>query len=307
MVRRPGSQYEMLVIGGGLCGLSAAHHAARCGARTILLEPGLFGGEVSTVEHLDGLPGAGVVSGAALAADLADKCREIGVVIVEATAGRLTSNAGVEVASSGGGRAYRAKTAIVASGARLRMLDAPGAVEFVGRGVSQCASCDGPLFKDEDVVVVGAGDAAAQEACVLAGFCGTVTIVCRSPMKAKRRYVEALSTASNVRFIWSSEVDAVLGEQFVTAIRLRSRKDGSITELPCAAVFPFVGTAPNSGFLPPELLNSGGYVETGPDFRTKDMNVFAAGAVRSGYGGQIAQAVGEGVSAAAEALKAVNR
>jgi thioredoxin reductase (NADPH) len=173
--------------------------------------------------------------------------------------------------------------------------------------VSQCASCDGPLFKDEDVVVVGAGDAAAQEACVLAGFCGTVTIVCRSPMKAKRRYVEALSTASNVRFIWSSEVDAVLGEQFVTAIRLRSRKDGSITELPCAAVFPFVGTAPNSGFLPPELLNSGGYVETGPDFRTKDMNVFAAGAVRSGYGGQIAQAVGEGVSAAAEALKAVNR
>lgn len=297
MVRRPGNQFDLLVIGGGLCGLSAAHYAARCGARTSLIERTLFfGGQVATVEHLDGLPGMGQLSGAALAADMVDKCRKLGVTVVEADVERLTAAAVVEVATVGGST-YRAKAAIVASGAALRSLDVPGASDFVGRGVSQCASCDGPLFRNDDVVVVGSGDAAAQEALVLAEFCRSVTLVCRGPLKAKRRYVDQLSGSPNVHFLWDSEVKAVLGEQTVTAVRLWNVKDGTTADMPCAGIFPFIGTVPNSGFLPAELLDEAGYLETGPDLRTKHHRLFGAGAVRRGYGGQIAQAVGEGISA----------
>lgn len=303
MVRRPDSQPDLLVLGGGLCGLSAAHYAARCGGRVVLIERAiLFGGQVATVDHLDGLPGMEPLSGSALAADMADKCRALGVTIIEGEVEGLTDDTAIEVAMAGGST-QRAKAAVIASGATLRTLDVPGADEFVGRGVSQCASCDGPLFGDEDVVVVGGGDAAAQEALVLAGTCRSVTIVCRGPVKAKRHYVNELAGSPNVRFIWDCEMAAVLGEQSVTAVRVRNRKDGSVTDLPCAGVFPFIGTTPNSGFLPAELLDPVGYVETDAALRTKYRKLFAAGAVRQGYGGQLAQALGEGVAAAMMALQ----
>lgn len=306
MVLRPGGQHDVIIIGGGLAGLSAAHYAARCGARAALMEKGgLFGGQVATVEHLDGLPAAGTVSGSALAADMADRCRSLGVRIIEAEAERLTANAAIEITASGGGQALRTKSVIIASGAALRTLDVPGATDFLGRGVSQCASCDGPLFRDENVVVVGGGDAAAQEALVLSEFCRSVAVVCRSPLKAKRRYIDALSSNPKVGFIWDSELDAILGDGAVTSVRLKNRKDGNVTEHPCAAVFPFIGTVPNSRFAPQELLDSAGYVETDVGMRTKHPRVFAAGAVRRGYGGQAAQAVAEGVSAASAALKAL--
>lgn len=301
MVLRRGN-FDLLVIGGGLTGLAAAHHAASCGRSVALLEAmPMYGGLVVNVEEVDGYPAMGPASGMMLALDVVEKCRALGVEFLEGEAESLSAAGSVRMVEAGGAQ-HKARAVIVATGARLRRLDVPGETDFEGRGVSQCASCDGPLFQDADVVVVGGGDAAAQEALVLSGFCKQVTMVCRSPLRARRTYVDRLTDLDNVTFEWDSMVTAIEGADGVERVRLRNVKDGSERDLACAGVFPFVGVAANAGFLPDEVTREDGFVVTDATYRTAMDGVFAAGAVRRGYGGQIAQAVGEGVSAAQAAI-----
>ena len=301
MVRRRHGRYEILVIGGGMTGLTAAHHAARCGHSTALIEAQpLFGGQIANVEHIDGYPAAGEPSGMALAVDLVERCRSLGVAIIEASVDALTVEAGVHIVRAGAER-HRAKAVVVASGARLKQLGVPGEGSLLGRGVSQCASCDGPLFRDDEVAVIGGGDAAAQEALILAGFCSKVYIVSRSALRAKPEYVNRLSRLDNVEFVWGCMVDEVLGTGGVEGVRLRDIESGSVRELACKGVFPFIGSSPNSEFLPPAVRREEGYVVTDAGFATSLPGIFAAGGVRRGYGGHVAEAVGEAVSAASAA------
>ena len=303
MVQRRHGRYDVLVIGGGVSGLSAAQHAARRGLGTALIEAGpLFGGQVATVEQLDGYPAVGALSGVDLAVDLVERCRSLGVVFHQAAIESLTVGGGGLVALAAGER-HRARAVVVASGARLKQLGVPGERELVGKGVSQCAWCDGHLFRGEDVAVIGGGDAAAQEALVLAGFCRRVHVVARSPLRAKQDYVNRLSRLDNVEFVWGCEVAEVLGSGAVEGVRLRGVRDGSLRELACAAVFPFIGSIPNSEFLPSDVTFEDGYVVTDAEFATSLPGVFAAGAVRRGYGGHVAEAVGEAVSAASAAAR----
>ena len=304
MVRRLG-RYDVLVIGGGVTGLTAAHHAARSGLSTALVEgEPLFGGQIVNVEQLDGYPAAGQLSGIDLAVGLVGQCQSLGVSIVQGAVEALATEDGGHVATAGGER-QRARTVVVASGARLKRLGVPGERELIDRGVSQCASCDGPLFRGGDAAVIGGGDAAAQEALVLAGFCRKVYVVARSPLRAKADYVNRLSGLDNVEFVWGCEVDEVLGSGLVEGVRLRGVRDGSVRELACTGVFPFIGSTPNSEFLPPELEREDGYVVTDTGYATSLPGVFAAGAVRRGYGGHVAEAVGEAVSAASAAASYV--
>ena len=303
MVSRRHGRYDVLVIGAGVTGLTAARHAARSGLSTALIEgEPLFGGQIATVEQIDGYPAAGALSGIDLAVDLIEGCRALGVAFHQAAIESLAVGGGGLVAVAAGER-HRARAVIVASGARLRQLEAPGARELLGKGVSQCAWCDGHLFRGEDVAVIGGGDAAAQEALVLAGVCRTVYVVARSPLRAKQDYVSRLSGLDNVEFVWSSVVEAVLGSGAVEGVRLRGVRDGSLRELACSAVFPFIGSIPNSEFLPPDVTLEDGYVVTDTEYATSLPGVFAAGAVRRGYGGHLAEAVGEAVSAASAAAR----
>jgi len=289
---------EVAIIGGGLAGLSAARHAARLGHLVTLFEGSpMFGGLVATVDEVDGLLVPGKFSGQDLAIHLLQDARKVGVQIVETSVAKLEVDKRL-VLTDQEHQTYHPEAIIVASGASLRKLGVAGEEEFVGRGVSRCATCDGGFFRGQDVVVVGGGDSALQEALVLAKTSRRVIMVCRSALKAKRDYIDKIAARENVTFIWDSEVSAILGEAGVSGVRLRNVKDGSSSDVECAGLFPFIGGAPNTQFVPASLLAATGHIRTTPGFATSNARVFAVGAVRADYGGNIVEAMAEGVGAA---------
>ena len=287
---------EVAVIGGGLAGLSAARHAARLGRLVTLFESsGMYGGQLATVDHVDGLPVPGEFSGQDLAIALLEDCRKVGVQVIEAQIDKLDpgERPGQPITlTDWEGQSHTPEAVIVASGASLRKLDVPGEEQFTGRGVSRCASCDGLFYREMDVVVVGGGDAAVHEALVLARTSRAVIMVCRSPLKAQREYINRLDARENVRFVWDSEVAEVLGEMKVSGVRVRNVVSGATSEIAAAGVFPFIGVEPNTAFLPDAMRTASGHMTS------TDPRIIAAGAVRTDYGGMAAQAMAEGISAA---------
>lgn len=292
---------EISVIGGGLAGLSAALHAARIGRHVTLFEgSGIYGGLVATVDEVDGLGVPGHFTGQDVAIHLLEEARKLGVQVIESPVSALDTGARLALTVEDG-QTFLPEAVIVASGARLRKLGVPGETELAGRGVSHCATCDGGFFRGGEVAVIGGGDAAVTEALVLARTSGTVHVISRGPLRAKRAYVDRLDARANVRFHWGMEVTAVLGQDEVTGLALRDVASGAAGELACAGVFPFIGVEPATAFLPRALVDPSGRVPTGAGLASADPRIFAAGAARAGYGGQAAQAMAEGIGAAAAA------
>lgn len=291
---------DLVVIGGGIAGLTAAVQAARRGLSVALLERDLaFGGQVATVNALDDWPALGVTSGVELAAALAQQARDLGARMIIESVRTLTFNA-LHVTVETNSASIPARRVLIATGARLRSLGVPGEEQFRGKGVSQCAHCDGPLFRNEDVVVVGGGDAALQEALVLAQHCRSVTIVARSALRARQAYVDRAAGLDNIQFAWESAVTAILGRETVTGVRVDTVGTANATDIACSGVFPFVGVTPNTACLPATIdRDAHDAVKTDADYRTAVPGVFAVGAVRSGYRGDLISAAGEAASAVA--------
>ena len=289
---------EVAVIGGGLAGLTAARHAVRLGRLVTLFEvSGLFGGLVATIDEVEGLSVPGKFSGQALAMHLLEDARKAGVQVIATGIAKLELGERLSLTDESN-KIYHPEAIIIASGASLQKLGIPREDELLGRGVSRCATCDGGFFRGQDVVVVGGGDGAVQEALILAKTSRRVIMICRSPMKAKRDAIDKLAARENVSFIWDSEVSAILGEDGVSGVRLRNVKDGTSSDIECAGLFPFIGVKPNTGFVPAALLTETGHIKTSLGLATSDPRVLAVGAVRADYGGNIVQAMAEGVGAA---------
>ncbi len=293
--------WDLVVIGGGIAGLTAARHAARLGMVTALLEPQpAFGGQIATVNELDDWPAVDGTSGVELAASLAGQARNEGVYIIDQNALALSYERGTLLRVDADQAPLHAQRVLVASGARLRALGVPGEDRLRGKGVSQCADCDGYFFRGEDVVVVGGGDSAVQEALILARTCRSVTLVVRSRLKARRSYRDEAAKTTNVAFIWDSTVEEILGASAVEGVRVLNLRTGERSELACSGVFPFVGVTPNTEYLPQTIeRDANGCVMTDESLRTSMRGVYATGAVRAGYLGDLIHAAGEGAAAAA--------
>jgi len=294
---------EVVVIGGGLAGLAAARQAARLGRLVTLFEgSGLYGGLVATIGHVDGLPFPGDFAGQDLAIPMLEDAKKVGVRIIEWPVEELETGDRLTL-TDGSGEVHYPGAVIVASGGSLRPLAVPGEEQFLGRGVSRCATCDGGFYKGKDVAVIGAGDGAVHEALTLVPMVRKVYLVCRSPISAKREYADRIAGKDNVEFVWDSEVTAVLGENAVTGLALRDVRNGAAREIAVSGVFPFIGLEPNAGFVPAAMRAASGHVVAGPDTVTPDPRVFAAGAVRTNYGGNGVEAMAEGVRAAEAAAR----
>jgi thioredoxin reductase (NADPH) len=295
----PQQDFDLVVIGEGIAGLCAARCAARTGMRVATFEANLFGGLVINVTELEGYPEGRIVSGAELASELVQENAELGVASVqEAVEAVAPADGGFEVVTAA--TRYRARRVIAASGARLKKLGVPGEAEFAGRGVSQCADCDGPMFQGEEVVVVGGGDSALQEALVLARYCGRVHLVHRGErLRARAHYVERASASPKISILWNTAVEAILGTKMVEKVRLRDLRAGRAHELACAGVFAYVGLEPNAACLPPAVArDTRGFIVTDGTLLTSVPGLWAVGALRSGYSGRLSDAVAEAERAA---------
>jgi len=296
------NSYDVLVIGGGLAGLTAARLAAQRGFSVASLdEGGHMGGLVMNVGRVDGYPAAGCASGVELAAAELEALVEHGVEIVPESAIGIMLDGDTKAVTTDSG-VYTARTLILASGARLRTLGIPGEAALLGRGVSQCADCDASFFAGQNVVVVGGGDSALQEALHLADYVEGITLITRGEaLRAKKDYVAQVE--ANARFVvrLSTTVQEILGSDTVEGVRLSSAAGDATEVLPCAGVFIFVGLQPNSEFLPDAIArDTTGHVVTDAGFQTDIPGIYAVGAVRTGYSGLLENAVEEATAAVAK-------
>ena len=284
------TSHDVVVIGAGAAGLSAVREAVAAGLNAAWLEAGMFGGLILNVNELDG---AVAGNGAELSATWMAEAVEAGAENLEAVATTIERDGDTWVVTSDAGR-HPARAVIVASGAALKKLGVPGEAELEHKGVSHCADCDGPMFHGQAVVVVGGGDSALQSALVLSKYCARVHLVHRGEaFRAQPHFVDAVTAAGNIEVHRTSRVTELVGTDGVEGARV----NGSV--IPCTGFFAFVGLEPVSAFLPPGIERDGrGAVVTSADYETALPGVFAAGAVRSGCGGMLEDAIAEGIGAA---------
>ncbi|MGN1164193.1 MAG: NAD(P)/FAD-dependent oxidoreductase [Candidatus Ornithospirochaeta sp.] len=285
---------DVLVIGGGPGGMSAAQYAARAGYSTLILDPMGPGGQLLYIDEIENYPGLGKTSGYVLSSEMEKQCAAFGVEIEYAAATLVKKEGNAFIVSSDIGE-VEAKAVIAATGASHRHIGAKGEEEYGGRGVSYCATCDGPFFRGKDVVVAGGGDTALTDAIYLSKMANSVTIVHRrDTFRAQKALQEKLKGVGNISTVMGRNIIQIKGNgTTVTSVLL---DDGN--EIKCDGVFVFVGTVPNSAIFSPICGTENGFVMTNEKMETTLPGLFAVGDLRNTSFRQVVTAAGDGAKAA---------
>lgn len=293
--------YDMIIIGGGPGGYTAALYAARAGLDSVVLEALVPGGQMAQAHQIDNYPGFEEgVAGYALADKMRQEAERFGARTVLTQVTEVDLVADPKVVKTDGGT-YYAKTVALATGASPRQLGVPGERELTGRGVHYCADCDGMFYKEKTVVVVGGGNTAAQDAALLSRVARKVILVHRrDTLRATQIYHRPLMEADNVEFRWNSVVEGFVQAESgaLTGVRLRDVNTGAQSVADCDGVFVSIGRKPASGLVQGQVeLDEGGYVVAGEDTRTSLPGVYAVGDVRTKQVRQVVTAVSDGAAA----------
>ena len=298
------ADYDIVIVGGGAAGLSAALYAGRASLKTLMLEKLGCGGQIlltGAIENYPGFPDG--ILGPELSQRMCDQASRYGAEIRYEEVESLDHlERAVKTVTTGDG-AYTAKTVIVTAGGSHKKLGIPGEEEFSGRGVSYCAVCDANFFRGEDVVVVGGGDAAMDEGNYLSSIVNKVTVIHRRDQLRASPILQERSFANpKMDFLWSHVVEEIKGNEIVEAAIVKDLKTGKVYDYPTAAAFIYIGFTPNIDFLQGELeLDESGCVVTDIAMAASKPGVFAAGDIRSGSFRQLGSAVGDGITAALSA------
>jgi len=294
---------DLIVIGGGPAGLTAALYAARNGIEPLVFTGHMPGGQIVNTERMENYPGfPDGISGPDLAERLVEHTsRFVPGIIQEGVRAVDLSVRPFEISAASG--KYRARAVIIATGSFPRRLGVKGESEFFGRGVSTCATCDGFFYRDRRVVVVGGGDSAIEEGLFLTKFASEVIVIHRrDEFRASDILRDRAFANPTMRFVWDSVVEEIVGEQTVSAVRIRNVKTGEESKIETDGVFVYVGLLPATKMLQGQLdLDDSGYVITDRRLRASVPGVFAAGDVQSPGFRQAVIAAGSGAQAAMEA------
>ncbi|MBN1912881.1 MAG: thioredoxin-disulfide reductase [Candidatus Omnitrophica bacterium] len=301
--------YDLIIIGAGPAGLTAGLYAGRFKLKTLILEKMVVGGQIILSPWIDNFPGfpEGIAT-----QELVDKFKKqvdefmikiemAQVIKIEPNPAGSFYNFRVDSKEN----AYDARSVIVATGAQPKSLGVPGEDRFIARGISYCATCDGPLYKNKEIAVIGAGDRAIEEAILLANYAKKVTVIHRrNQLRASPVLEDKAKANPKISFFLEKTVEEVIGDTKVRALRLKSVIDGTISEFACEGVFVFVGVQPDTGFLSGSIdLDEKGFILADQDMQTSRKGVFACGDCRKKSFYQVVTACSDGAIAAASAQK----
>jgi thioredoxin reductase (NADPH) len=300
MAAKTKKEYDVIIIGGGPAGLSAGIYTSRARLSSLLIEMGVVGGRITDAELVENYPGfAEGISGAELGQLMQQQAARYGLNIISAEVTGIEIKTKKKVVKTTKGD-FNAKAMIIAIGSERGKLDIPGERELTGKGVSYCATCDAPFFKQKPVAVVGGGNAAISEALHLTKFASKVIVIHRrDQLRATRIMEEKARAEPKIEFLWNAVVTKIDGKDTVKRLKLRQVKTGEEFTLDVAGVFVAVGLKPSTDFLKGVLpLDRAGYIITNDRMETKMPGIFAAGDIRQHSPRQAITAAGDGATAA---------
>lgn len=300
--------WDILIVGGGPAGLTAGIYGARSKLKTLILEKGRPGGQAATTEEMENYPGFGRgATGPGIMKAMQEHAEDFGVIIEKETAVDLDLDGEIKIVRTKKGKEFYGKTVILCPGANPRSLGIKGEKKFVGKGVSYCATCDADFYEDLDVIVVGNGDAAIEEAIYLTKFAEKVTVIVihdEGILDANKASQEKAFANPKIHFIWNSVLEEIKGDGIVESVVIKNLKTGEITDMETNGVFFFVGYVPNTEFLRGKIdLNDQGYIIVNEKMETSVPGVYAAGDANQKYLRQVVTAAADGAIAAFAADK----
>lgn len=296
--------YDIGIIGGGTAGMTAAIYGQRAGKQTIIIEGGVFGGQITSSPNVENYPGIASVSGSEFSMNLLDQAVKLGAETAMEQVTGIRDEEGRKIIETSG-KEYQCRSVILATGVTHRHLGVPNEERLTGAGVSYCATCDGMFFRGKDVAVVGGGSTALQDAEFLSNYCKKVYLIHRrDEFRGEDSIVKRLAGKENVEFVLSATVKEILGDQAVEGLTLNNKKTGEEFKLDVSGVFIAVGQIPkNETFADVVKLDADGFILAAEDCVTSHPGIFAAGDCRTKEVRQLTTAAADGAVAALAACK----
>ena len=298
------NEYDVLIIGGGLAGLTASIYSARYGMSTGVIELMMGGASIINLEKIENFPGfVEGISGAELGPAAQEQAMNVGVDFIMAEATGIKTDGDYKVVGTDSGD-YRAKAVIVAAGSQLKHLGIPGEEEFNGRGVSHCATCDGPMFMGETVGVVGGGDSAADEALTLTEYAEKVMVFHRrDELRAQKILQDRLLRNPKIEMVWNAELQEIIGEDTVSGVKIKNVVTNHEETIGLTGLFVYVGLEPNSGIAAAvSKTDNAGHIDVNLSMETSTQGVYAVGDIRQSSARQLVASAGDGATAAVGAF-----